>query len=111
MFSNGTRFMLSWRCWATIAAVAADGGTASLEAAAAPGELAAMTCGQAPLAAATSAAHEASPADVADDSALLDLDEAALRMAIEVLRMFIERRGCPLQSDECVLLTLPSQPM
>ncbi len=43
----------------------------------------------------TSLPSEASPAEEAEDSALDDLDEAALRMAIEVLIALVKNWLCP----------------
>ena len=62
--------------------------------------------GQASHAAFTYTASEASPlgsrpAEEADDSALVDLDEAALRMAIEVLRFLRTITVCTLHRADC----------
>ena len=97
LFCGDTTTMSRWICWVIAVAVAADGGSASLAAAAGPGKPPALMSGLALHAAVARATIEASPAGEAGDSVLDDLDEAALRMAIEVLRLSVSRL-CPLES-------------
>ncbi len=68
----------------------------------------ALMSAQALHAAVTSVASEVKPAEKAEDSALDDLDEAALRMAIEVHIALVKHRLCPLWYAHCCWCTLCS---
>lgn len=85
--------------WPTAVGVAADDGDESSSASAAPAGPPVTISGQLPHAAAT--AGERSPAERAEVSDVVDMDEVALQMAIEVLPPMTTQLSRSKQPAQC----------